>query len=177
MDTISETPFSDAFSKRKLLYFIQISLNFYPQGCNYPNASMDPDDGLAPNRWQAIILTNDGLVNWRIYASLGLSMLQNIVFSSAIIKIGNMSYFELTKDSSHWWVSNGNTFASISRKILKPQRSSWWFLWLPDNSSLRTIVRDIHNIPIYKIAKTSHTFSLSSTANEISRRTRSSPGR
>ena len=30
---------------------------------------------MAPSRWQAIIWTNDGLVNWRIYASLGLDEL------------------------------------------------------------------------------------------------------
>ena len=29
------------------------------------------DNGLAPNRQQAIIITNDGLVYWGIYASLG----------------------------------------------------------------------------------------------------------
>ena len=148
MDAISQTPFSNAFSERKLLYFNRLSRNFYPQGCNYPNASIDPDNCLTPNRWQVIICTKDGLVNWRIYALLGLNeFLNDIVFSSGIIKIGNMAYFELTKDSSDWWVSK------YLRKILKPPRSSWWFLLLPDNSSLRTIVSDIYYSPIYKIEK------------------------
>ena len=31
------------------------------------------DNGLAPNRRQAIIWINDDLVYWRIYASLGLN--------------------------------------------------------------------------------------------------------
>ena len=31
------------------------------------------DNGLVPNRQQAIIWTNDGLVYWGIYASLGLN--------------------------------------------------------------------------------------------------------
>ena len=33
------------------------------------------DNGLAPNRRQAIIWTNGGLVYWRIYASLVLNVL------------------------------------------------------------------------------------------------------
>ena len=33
------------------------------------------DNGLAPNRRQAIIWTNDDLVHWRIHASLGLNEL------------------------------------------------------------------------------------------------------
>ena len=33
------------------------------------------DNGLAPNRRQAVIWTNDDLVHWRIHASLGLNEL------------------------------------------------------------------------------------------------------
>ena len=35
-------------------------------------SSIDSDNGLAPNRRQAIIWNNDGLGHWCIYASLGL---------------------------------------------------------------------------------------------------------
>ena len=35
------------------------------------------DSGLAPNRWQAIILTNADLIHWRIYAALGGDELYN----------------------------------------------------------------------------------------------------
>ena len=35
------------------------------------------DSGLAPNRWQAIILTNADLIPWRIYAALGGDELYN----------------------------------------------------------------------------------------------------
>ena len=38
------------------------------------------DNGLAPSRWQAIIWTNDGIVYWRIYASLGLNELKNEIY-------------------------------------------------------------------------------------------------
>ena len=44
-------------------------------GCNWQYALIGLDIGLVPNRWQAIIWTNDGLVYWRIYASLGLNEL------------------------------------------------------------------------------------------------------
>ena len=33
--------------------------------------STDLDDGLAPSRRQAIIWTNAGLIQWRIYVALG----------------------------------------------------------------------------------------------------------
>ena len=36
------------------------------------------DNGLAPKRRQAIIWTIDGLVYWRIYASLGLNELTRV---------------------------------------------------------------------------------------------------
>ena len=44
--------------------FMQVSLWLY--------SGIGTDNGLLPIRRQAIIWTNDGLVNWRIYTSLGL---------------------------------------------------------------------------------------------------------
>ena len=41
-------------------------------------ASIGSDDGLAPNRLQAIILISGGLVYWCMYASLGFNeLIQN----------------------------------------------------------------------------------------------------
>ena len=40
---------------------------------NKQQISIGSDNGLVPNRRQAIIWTNDCLVYWRIYASLGLN--------------------------------------------------------------------------------------------------------
>ena len=40
-------------------------------------------DGLAPNRWRAIIWTNGDLVYWRIYASLGLNELTESAITDA----------------------------------------------------------------------------------------------
>ena len=49
-------------------------------------SSIGSDDGLAPVRRQAIIWTNDGLVYWRVYASLGLNELKTTeVYSDKII--------------------------------------------------------------------------------------------
>ena len=46
---------------------------------NWQYGSIGSDDGLAPTRRQAIIWTNDGQVWWRIYASLGLNELSNLI--------------------------------------------------------------------------------------------------
>ena len=45
------------------------------QGSNWQYASIGSDNGLAPNRRQAIIWTNAGLVHWCIYVSLGFNEL------------------------------------------------------------------------------------------------------
>ena len=52
---------------------IQMSLKCVPRGSNEHYASIGSDNGLVPNRRQAIIWTNDGLVYWRICVSIGLS--------------------------------------------------------------------------------------------------------
>ena len=39
------------------------------------------DNGLAPNRRQAIIWTNADMIHWRIYAALGGDELNGIMFS------------------------------------------------------------------------------------------------
>ena len=44
-------------------------------GTNWQYVSIGSGNGLAPVRRQAIIWTNDGLVYWRIYSSLGLNEL------------------------------------------------------------------------------------------------------
>ena len=69
MATILQTIFSDAFSWMKnVIIFIKISLKFVPQ---LTKLSIGLDNGLAPNRRQAIIWTNAGLIYWRIYAAWG----------------------------------------------------------------------------------------------------------
>ena len=50
-------------------------------GFNWQYAIIGSDDGLVPIRWQAIICTNDGLVYWRIYVSLGVDELNPTLFS------------------------------------------------------------------------------------------------
>ena len=44
--------------------------------------SNDSNNDLAPSRWQAIILTNDGLLHWHIYEflSLGEASRNNLVY-------------------------------------------------------------------------------------------------
>ena len=62
--------FKCIFFNEKVWILIQISLKFIPKG---PINNKLPDNGLSPNRWQAIISTIDGLDYWCIYASPGLN--------------------------------------------------------------------------------------------------------
>ena len=59
-----------------------MSLRFVPKGPVDNFFSIGSGNGLAQNKWQAIIWTNDGLFYWHIYASYGLNEL--IVFFSSI---------------------------------------------------------------------------------------------
>ena len=67
-------------------------------------SSICSDHGLAPIRRQAIILTNDGWLDYRrIYASLGLNVLAN--FSGIWIKIETFSFKKMLVNlsSAKWW--------------------------------------------------------------------------
>ena len=76
MAAIFQTTFSNAFSWMKMYAFwLQILLKFCSLESNRQNSIIGSDNGLVPNRRQAIILTNNGLGFWRIYASLGLNEL------------------------------------------------------------------------------------------------------
>ena len=56
----------------------------YSEESNLKNAIIASDDGLAPNRLEAIIWTNAGVFYLRIYASLGLSELNRYVLSASV---------------------------------------------------------------------------------------------
>ena len=59
------------FREWKILYFDYNFNDVCSQGSNWQSSSISLDNGLAPNRWQAIIWTNADPINWRIYATLG----------------------------------------------------------------------------------------------------------
>ena len=62
---------------------IQISVKFVPRSA-INNKGIGSDNSMTPNRRQANIRTNDGVVKWRIYVSFGLSNLitfNTIIFS------------------------------------------------------------------------------------------------
>ena len=70
MANISQTIFSNAFSWMKFFVFWS-KLSVCSQGANWKSSSIGLDNGLAPNKRQAIIWTNADPINWRIYATLG----------------------------------------------------------------------------------------------------------
>ena len=65
--------FKCIFFNENVCLSITISLKFVPKGPTNNIPALVPDNGLGLNRRQAIIWTNDGLVYWCIYASLGLN--------------------------------------------------------------------------------------------------------
>ena len=90
-----------------------IWLKFVPKFPNKQYASSDSDNGLAPNRRQAIVCTNDGLVYWRIYATLGLNELSPLPLTPTNDKVSVLliSWVQTThrcRQFSHelhpaWW--------------------------------------------------------------------------
>ena len=54
-----------------MLYFDWNFTDVCPQGSNWQSSSIGLDNGLAPNRRQAIIWTNADPMDWRIYATPG----------------------------------------------------------------------------------------------------------
>ena len=71
MALISQTIFQMHFREWKILDFESNFTDVCPQGSNWQSSSIGLDNGLAPNRRQAIILTNADPINWRIYATQG----------------------------------------------------------------------------------------------------------
>ena len=59
------------FVNEKFYILIKISQEFVPKGSIDNNLSIGLDNGLAPKRRQAIILTNADLIHWCIYVALG----------------------------------------------------------------------------------------------------------
>ena len=63
------------FLKRKFINFNYNFTEVCSHGSNQQYSSTGSDNGLAPERQQAIIWTNDGLLYWHVYALLGLNEL------------------------------------------------------------------------------------------------------
>ena len=78
--------FKYIFLNENVWILIKISLKFVHKG-PIDNMHIGSDKGMAANRRQAIIWTNDGLVYWRIYASLGLNELITSVLWFSMISM------------------------------------------------------------------------------------------
>ena len=76
--------FQTNFLEWKLSYFYSNFTEICSQGSNYHYANIGSDDGLAPNRRQAIIWNNAGLVYWRIYVSLDLNELNHCPLGTSV---------------------------------------------------------------------------------------------
>ena len=76
MAAIIQMTFSNAFLWWKCMNFDYNFTEVCSQGSSLQYSIIGLDNGLAPNRRQAIIWTNDGLCFCHIYASLGLNELK-----------------------------------------------------------------------------------------------------
>ena len=75
MATISQMIFSNAFSWMKTFEIQIIFLwNVFLKVYNWQYVIIGSDNGLASNKQQAIVWTNDGLVYWRTYLCHSASM-------------------------------------------------------------------------------------------------------
>ena len=70
MDAISQTTFYTHILEWIFFNFKENFTETCSYWSNWQLTSGGSDNGLAPNRQQVIIWANDGLVGWRIYASL-----------------------------------------------------------------------------------------------------------
>ena len=59
------------FVNEKFCILIKLSLKFVPKGPIVIRLSFGLDNGLAPNRRQAILWTNAATIHWRIHAAPG----------------------------------------------------------------------------------------------------------
>ena len=71
MDAISQMTFQMHFPEWKWMNSDWNFTELYSYGSNRWYSSIGLDNGLAPNRRQAIIWTNADPIHWRIYAVLG----------------------------------------------------------------------------------------------------------
>ena len=93
------------FREWKVLYFDQNFIEVCSRGSNWQYSSIGLDNGLAPNRQQAIILTNADPIHWHIYVALGgdelmiLNWLILCLTSSWIIWVNYQLYCNPTETS------------------------------------------------------------------------------
>ena len=78
MAVICKQHFQIHFLYWNLMDFYSNFIEICSQGPNKQWDSIGSDNGLALNRWQAIIWTNDGLIWWPIYALFGLDELKKM---------------------------------------------------------------------------------------------------
>ena len=66
MEAISQKTLSNVFYEWKVLYFVSNFSEVCSKGSNWQYPNIGVDNGLAPNRWQAIIWNNADPIYWRI---------------------------------------------------------------------------------------------------------------
>ena len=113
------------FLEWKCLNFKYNFIDVCSQGSNWKHSSIGSDNGLAPNRRQAIIWTNAVLGYRHKYASLGLNELTywSRVMYICISKLGHHWFRSLLWHQAIIW-----TYADLM--LIEPSRTNFSEIWL-----------------------------------------------
>ena len=149
------------FREWKNLYFDKNFTDVCPQGSNWQSSSIGLDNGMAPNRRQAIIWTNADPINWRIYATLGGDELTQMFIVSVCKSLSTVwapKYFIHKKPYEHRSTQNLTNYMpqlflianykNILDSIMKQLSLPYWYLttltvhniWIISYLSMHTLL-------------------------------------
>ena len=129
------------FLEWKLLNFKWNFIEICPLGSYWQHGNIGSDDGLVPNRRQAIIWTHDGLGYRRIYASLSLHELiisqRNLwmpLLIHDVISVKPYDFLSNTKNrrlvnSTHMYILLRTSLYTTFHSLLNTDRTLWCLLW------------------------------------------------
>ena len=151
MSAISQTTFSNAFSWMKSFVFW---LKFY-WSLFLRVQLIGSDNGLVPNRRQAIIWTNADPIHWRIYAALGgdeLKATETVYIQVYIFILLSTVYFNLLTRSdtymcqSTWTLFLKNKVCCLfkAKPLHEPKLDRWWDPWEPNSVRFKSMC-DFHS--------------------------------
>ena len=130
MAAISQSIFSDAFLWMKsFVFLLKFHWNLFLRVQLTIVPSIVSDNGLVPNRRQAIIWTNADPVHWRIYVALGGDKLRSLLFWRAIdLNIQSQIYYASAFRRRRHYVFGLSIRPSI-QSLKYPLLTCTWVRW------------------------------------------------
>ena len=115
------------FANESLVFWLKISLKFVPKVPIQPDTGSD--NGLVPNRRQAIIWTNADPIHWRIYAAQGGDELTVSVSVGPGVS-GSLSVGTRADDIHGWGIGGMRPFWT-NRRLVSPLAQHAWKVCVP----------------------------------------------